>query len=201
MVKETEEMIKDAADAINWLAAEFSYAKKLQEVHNQVLKDLELGHIKEALDHTKGMLRVYRMVARSERRTAREEHQIEDNLRKLEKLLPQEEQKQAKEILNQLVIADKTLAKLASFYRGEIKAEILEVKDEEKREAKLNALEERYPDKESLHEDAKKQLNLIKKTLSKLGEHIQELTKWISTNTVIVQKVDGWAKRLEELSA
>ena len=187
MVKELDKIHDEAKKAIGFLAAEFKYAKEMQE-HLVTLRK-ESTHVKEAIREADVMLKLYRWVARGERRVHRSDVKLEHLLDELEEILPSDLKSQAERFKTELKIADGHLSKFASFYRGEVKIELSEIEADEK---KLRVLESVHSDK-----DAGVVRVRLKKELSDLEGDLNTLVTWIESNQAIVTQIDKWATDLE----
>ncbi len=188
-MEELEKLNEKSKHAIKFLAAEFNYVKELQEEFEK----LKSASAKEGAKEAKHMLGVYRWVANSERKVARDEMKIQHILVNLEKILPQEEKAKAEEYKKQLEIADGKLKRMASYWRGELKKELEQVETEEQLIAQL----EEDPE----HKDATKLKQKLDHDLSELDGMLKEHSKWVQSNTAIVEHIQAWNEHLQQLAS
>lgn len=91
----------------------------------------------------------------------------------------------------QLRVADRHLVKLASYRVGEMKLELEEIQKEENL---LRSLEEKHG-RDKGAEALKLRLH---REIKELKQTIDDLMKWIRTNTVLIKTIEVWARGLEE---
>lgn len=187
MATELEKLSKRSKHAIKFLAAEFKFVGELGEE----LSKIEREEPKSAVRDAKQMLRTYRWVAKSGYEAARDEDAILSLLRgDLVKILPAPERENADHHREQLKIANDILKKAISFYTGELKKDIVQVKNDEALIVRL--------EKDPKHGDATKLKTRLESDLVQLKEALKELEEWVSSNTTIVANIYKWAQDLKE---
>ena len=189
MAKELLKIEQEAQNAIKHLAAEFNYVEELQD-HLQRIEE-ESEHIPKDLREAKAMLRLFKLTAREEKRVAHSEDELESLLEEFGTLLPREQKQKEEQFARELQIASGLLKKLVSFYRGEIKGKIIDVEKEEKL---LTVLEKNPKQKDADTLAVRKKLN---EEFFQLNQHVQNLLKWIETNTMLAENIQKWAADLE----
>jgi hypothetical protein len=171
-----EELDDKAKEAISFLAAEFKYAMELKK---------EFGTLKaetanEAAREAKRMLRLYRWLARSERKADRDEEAVESLLKRLEEILPGQLKGKARTLIQQLRIANRTLKTLASMYRGDLKIDLKKIRRAEAISAKIS---------DSV------QVGVL---LHRFDQDLQGLLTWIEANDALLRQIDAWDEELKE---
>ena len=192
-VEEIQNIHEQAQEGIKYLAAEFKFGKELQEKIANVREETKKDQIGDAIKGAHVMLRIYKWVARGERRTDHSNEHLVKLLDEIGKILPKEHKDKEEHFKDQLIIASRTLKKLASFYRGDIKHEINDLEDHERLLLKL--------EKNSKDEDATKVKKALEEDLTSLEKDVVELNKWISANTLIVKLINQWAEELARISS
>jgi hypothetical protein len=186
MVEEVEHLKKDVERAVGRVAAEYSYAKDLEED----LKKIESDTADDAIKDAKKGLKILRWIGRGERRAHRSEMKIIDELKALGNILPDKLKEQEEKLLQELVIADGKLVKAASMYTGDLRKELIDIQTDEQL---LKRLEEKG-DGEKVKQDLQR--------LFKDAERIvTDLIKWIRGTEVILKNIEGFERVLEKISA
>ncbi|HLC81190.1 MAG TPA: hypothetical protein VJH68_00880 [Candidatus Nanoarchaeia archaeon] len=188
-VKELDQLDKDAAEAVKWLAAEFKYATQLI---------LELEQIRTETDSTKAereaksAISIFRWIGRGERRTDREERRVISGLQKLGRLLPPELRTKEEEFVRQLIIAEGMLVKFGSRYTSEVRNELKRIR---KDEHLLKGLE-RHP------EIIERVKDKLKKEIYTVEEGVKALKKWIESNqSILIGEIEPFVRKLQQLAA
>jgi len=188
MVKIIHDIHKEVKKAIDFLAAEFKYAKEINE-HLKTLKSEE-ANVDKAIEEARTMLKLYRWVARGERRVTRSDVKLEHLLDDLKEILPSDLQVKPDHFKTQLKVADGNLKKFASFYTGEVKHELDDIEKDEKRLKKLQESGKTDKDAEALRKKLQGELKKFETDLSYMIE-------WLESNQAIVEQIDAWATELE----
>jgi hypothetical protein len=185
MVEELEELKEDVEKTIGRVAAEYSYARDLQ---NQ-LKNIENEEPDKALRDVKKGLRILRWVGRSERRVDQSEKAIIKELKALGKIIPENLKDEEERLLKQLEVAEKKLVKAASIFTGDLKKELLAIQTNEQLLEKLEKDEEN-----KIHQN-------LQRLFREAEMGIAELIKWIKGTEAILEKIEGFEQRLERMAA
>ena len=188
-MRELKDLSEESRKAIISLAAEFKFAKDLAD-HLKKLKE-DSVHVSQKIREAHLMLRVYRWLARAERKTARREGEIEKLLEEIWKILPESMQRMVGTINKQLKVADATLKKFASSYTGKIRAEIKTIEEEEKLLSSLEKKGKCEPAALALKQRLAAEIN-------DLEQNLAAILKWIGTNTLLVETVGRLATKLEK---
>lgn len=193
MVKELKKIHKEAQKAIKFLAAEFKFGSEIKEKVKQVKAETEGDEAKKAARDAHSMLKIYRWVARGEKKVAHSDDQLIKLLDELGEILPEEQKNQEEKFRSELNIASRILKKLASFYTGDIVEEIKDIEFHEKLLLKL--------ENDPKHTDASKVKAALESELKKMEEDVDELDRWIKANDVLAENIDNWAAELERMTA
>jgi len=185
MVKELEELKEDVEKAIGRVAAEYSYARDLQ---NQ-LKSIENEEPDKALRDVKKGLRILRWVGRAERKADQSEREIIKELKALGKIIPENLKEEEERLLEQLEVAEKKLVKAASIFTGDLRKELLAIQTNEQLLKKLEKDEEGR-----IHQN-------LQKLFREAEMGIAQLIKWIKATEAILKKIEGFEQGLERMAA
>ncbi len=185
MVKKLDQLKKDVEQAIGQVAAEYAYAKDLQQ---QLLKIDNESTDKAIADARKGF-RILRWVERAERKADHSEKIIINELQELGPILPQTLQDEEKRLLTQLKVAQSKLIRAASIFDGELKKQLTTIQTDQELLLKI---------KGQHTENIRSHLGAIA-TQAKAG--VDDLLKWIAATEIILQQIEGFEKRLEQLAA
>lgn len=185
------DLSNDAKKALLYLAAEFKLTQELLE-HLQKIKE-DAVHVDQNIREAHKMLQVYRWLAKAERKVAYREDHITElfHHKQLEFALPPGQSAMLPFFRKQLEVADKTLKKLASFYEGSVGKEIREIEQEEEI---LRRLEKKKSDAQAVA--LKRRLEA---ELARLETDLQELEKWIKSNTAILLGIRKWAEEVKNV--
>lgn len=185
MVKQLDNLKKDTSKAIKWVAAEFKYAKELEDDLTKIKKE----EPKAASRDVSRALRTLRWVGRGERRVDRFTKRIIDELKELEAIVPTKQQEEAKKLKEELRIAEAKLVRSTSIFRGDLRKEFLEIKTDEDLSRKLKG----------------KDLEKVQINLTRLFQRVQgslsELNRWIASTQVILKNIKKFEEKLEDMAA
>ena len=149
---------KETGEAIEWVAATFSYIEEARKDMADAKKHLQnakrdTAKARQALDYS----------GKAEARAERYEHQLEKDLNTLEKELDEDLAKKVKKVHTDLEIEEDTVLKSASRYEGELKK-------------RINELKKLLDD----YEDGKVEESAIQSHISDTLIYIGKCEKWIS---------------------
>jgi hypothetical protein len=188
MVKEVEELKELSKACIKHLGAEFKFAKALKDDDlPELKKQIAASNFKGAESTLRQMRKDGKWESRGERYVARDEKEMEHLLSEIGEILPEDLKEEEEKHKQELEIADGHLKKLASFYTGDTRHDILEVIHEERLLSKL-------PEDKGLQKR-------LSEGIKKLEEDFAKTSKWLGSNVAIVNQIIQWAEKLEKLSA
>lgn len=182
-IKVLKKLETDTEHAIDWLAAEYGYAKKLIDDLERIRKE----EPKSAVRDLRRSFRIYRWLGRGERKINRFENRILEELEELGKILPPEMQGTAKNLKKQLEVTKAYMVKNFSLFTGEMRDELTQIKTEEQLLEKLK-------------ENEKLRMGL-EKNFQEITREIKELEKWIASAQAILTQIESFEKKLKKMTA
>ncbi|MFH1682555.1 MAG: hypothetical protein ABIA37_02045 [Candidatus Woesearchaeota archaeon] len=182
-MKELKELKKDIERTIGRVAAEYSYAKDLQNK----LEEIEKKEPDTALKEIRKAFRILRWTGRAERRIDQSEQRIIKELEELGKELPENLKVKEAKLLEQLKIAEAKLIKAASVFTGELREDLLKIKTDMQLLKKIEDNQKIQLDLQRLYQRAK--------------TGVEELVRWISTTETILKQISEFEESLERLAA
>ncbi len=187
-MEELTRLTEQSKKTIISLAAEFKFAQELKELLTKLEEDSV--HVDEKIREANKMLHIYKWLARAEKKTARREKSIEHLLGELDVLLSGKSARSLPQIKIQLLIADKSLQKLASLHTGKMRIELDEIKEAEEL---LRSIENGGKGGTGVNAVRLRLESEIKDLRKNLGE----LIRWIETNTVLIKIIEKWAREFK----
>lgn len=185
---ELEKLDKDTKEAVSRVAAEYKYAKDLQEQLETIEGEKDP---KKADKEVKNAIRILRWIGKAERRVDQSERKIIANLEDLGKMLPEDLKSQDEQLANKLKVIEAKLVSLASMFTGKVKKELGDIKTDE-------ALLKRYESDTSKAEDIR--MHLLK-LLRETEGNVHELIEWIKSAEALLSQIQGFEQTLKKITA
>lgn len=182
-MKELKELQKDVQLAIDLVAAEYSYAKNIQNR----LDEIEKKEPDAALKEIKVAFRILRWIGRAERKVDRSEQKIIRKMERLSGLLPAHLKGKEAKLLEQLKVAEAKLIKAASLFTGELREDLLRIKTDLQLLKKVKKDEKIRLDLQRLYQK------------SRMGA--SELIRWLSATETILRKIEEFDKSPEIMAS
>jgi DNA-directed RNA polymerase subunit F len=192
MAEELQELEEKTLAAIKWVSAEFKYANDLKEILDKVEKE----GAEEAVKDLRKAFQALRYMGRCEYKAEKEEKEILEALKEIEKILPENWKKIDQELVTELDVARGKLVKLASRFTGKLSGELKKIRKEE-------LTIEHFEDKKNTDPEMIDKLKAELVSLLNTAEgEIEELIKWIGGTEAILEKIEeGFVKKLKEIAA
>jgi len=193
MVKEPGKVIKildrDTHKAVGRVAAGYKFVLELYNDLEAIEREKDT---QKAIKEVKKGIMILRWVGRAEAKIDKAEKKILADLAELQQTgLPAALRTDNLKLAQQLAVAEATLVRLASTFRGKIKGELQEIMTDE-------ALLEEY--QENIDKTQKIQHHLAA-LCNKTKEELKELERWIGTTEQILRSITGFGQTLKRLQA
>ncbi len=183
MMKKLQSLKTDIDTSIQFVAAEYKYAKDLQ---------VQLEHIQneeadKGLQDARKGFKILRWIARAERKAYRLEESIGKILNSLSSELPEKLGSNAEELLKKFKIAERKILLASSSFTGDLQQQFKDIKTDEELLQKLKG------------KNTEKLRSHLGALCTKTSAAILELIQWVAAMEEILREIKGFEQQLEKV--
>ena len=191
MAEILKELDKARESAMARIGAQFKY---IQKISNELQEIKDAKTPKEARKKIRGAESLWRWAGRGEFYSERDVKKVEDDMKKLEELVPPEFKDEAIKLSELMVIANRKLMKGGSRFTGDIKHLLNKLKDEEQEEA---LIEDAFRKGKANERQLKAKEDIVLGTIRELQNKINEMLEWMAGEEALLKNVGKFIEKLK----